>query len=54
MQQDAPGIKGTVVKDFLNNFVGSKNVPDIAESKFDIVVHGRKSDIEQGFKDSDQ
>ena len=54
MQQDAPGIKGTVVTDFLNNFVGSKNVPDIAESKFDIVVHGRKSDIEQGFKDSDQ
>jgi len=47
MQQDAPPVGGPIVKKFLNTFVGSKNIPDVAETKFDIIIHGR----DDGFKE---
>jgi hypothetical protein len=49
MQQDAPAVSGPIVRKFLDTFVGSKNIPDIAETKFDIVIHGRDND---DFKDN--
>ena len=41
MQQDAPSIGGGVVSAFRQAFRDSKNIPDVAETKFEIKIYGR-------------
>lgn len=39
LQQDAPGVHPGAVAEYKAAFKGSRNVPDVAESKFEISVH---------------
>jgi hypothetical protein len=41
MQQDAPSLGGGIIKIFRDNFKHTKNIPDIAESNFEIKIYGR-------------
>jgi len=41
MQQDAPSLGGSVIDAFRDVFKGTKNIPDIAETKFEIKIYGR-------------
>lgn len=40
-QQDAPSISGGVISAFRQDFRDSKNIPDVAETKFEIKIYGR-------------
>lgn len=42
LQQDAPSLGGGVITAFRNAFKTSKNIPDIAETHFEIKIHGRE------------
>lgn len=46
MQQDAPSLGGGIIEAFRSSFKSAKNIPDVAETHFDIKIHGR--DIETG------
>lgn len=41
MQQDAPSLGGGIIKIFRDNFKHAKNIPDVAESNFEIKIYGR-------------
>ncbi len=47
MQQDAPALGGGVVKGFRESFKDSKNIPDVAETHFDIKIHGRSQEVDE-------
>ena len=42
MQQDAPGLPGDIINYYRTSFKDATNVPDVAESKFEIKIHGRE------------
>ena len=46
LQQEAPSIGGGIVSDFKSNFKTAENIPDIAESEFDIKIYGRENHLE--------
>lgn len=41
MQQDAPSLGGGIIKTFRDSFKHAKNIPDVAESNFEIKIYGR-------------
>lgn len=47
LQQEAPNISGGVVKSFKNTFKSSTNIPDIAQTEFEIKVYGRPDEEDE-------